>query len=58
MTPAEWRDKTVADLEKRKKKREYEKLKGEREARSFVIENQYKWNKEVNKIRKRSYRGR
>ena len=56
MTPAEWRDKTIADMYERQKKREAEKLKGEREADSFLGEGRVKGNIKKNRIRCKSYR--
>lgn len=58
MTPTEWRDKTIADIHERQKKREAEKLKGEKDAIGYLIDQQRRWKKESSKIRKKSYRGK
>lgn len=54
LTPKEWTDKTLKDIEKRKHLRE----KGKKDADSFLIENRIKTNKTLSRIRCKCYRGK
>ena len=56
MTPAEWKNKTIADLYERQKKREAEKLKGEKSADSFLAERRLKSKKKKDRIRAKCYK--
>ena len=54
LTPAEWKERTIRDIKRKQKRRE----KGIKDADSFLAEHRIKTNKNMNRIRCKTYRGK